>query len=150
MSREFALNLSAVVTGDSIEIALRIGELVGVQSQLGFGDLKIVTGYGRRAGFRRRLRLGGEAVDLCLVLRHKLLEFGYFLRERQSISGKNPVLRRSVCLAKSCVKSLIHFVIGKSQGIVRELCFLCGNRQRSQSLRRLPGTQIDECLLVAD
>jgi len=150
MRGQFALNLRAVVAGGAVQIELRIGQFICVQSQLRLGNIYIVL---VDSGLCRTFCLAcggtgslGQAIGLRLIVMHELIELRDLLRERQRLSRELAILCLQAFLAQRRGKSLIHFMIGKALGLARVPVLFRADGQRGQSLRRLPGAQIDQDL----
>ena len=95
MRGQFTLKLCAVVAGGARKIELRIGKLVGIQAELAFGNLKIVSADSRlcRIFWRDGLRagLGRQADDQVLVVFDSLLQLRDLLLEGERIAGQDAV-----------------------------------------------------------
>ena len=85
-------------------------------------------------------------LDDSLVLLDDLLKLIDFLRERKRFASQLAMLRLDGGLAQRGGEGLIDFVIGEALGIARVLRFFGGNGEGGQSLRRLPGAEIDDGL----
>ncbi len=101
---EFLLDASAVISGGTIEIALRVGQLICVQSKLCLRNVKIVAvvRVRRRRLFlarlsRRRIQLSRQTIYLSLILRDQPLQPLDLLREgkRLALSVTCSALRRA-------------------------------------------------------
>ena len=152
MRGQFLLNLGAVIAGSAIEFLLRILQFVGIEAELGLGNLKVVAVLSRLSRHPSLSGLEPDAavrlIDQRLVFLDELLKLFDPLRERKRIAREVAMLCLRVGLAQRRSKGLVHFVIGQTFGLVRVLGLLGGYGQWRQGLGCLPGTQIDKGLLA--
>src|SRR6516225_9705576 len=145
MRGKLSLYLRSLIAGGTIEILVRVSELIGVELKLGFRNIEIAAVGGSRALFRRSrgVQLRSDALHLRLILFDELLKFRYFLGESQRLSFKSDVLSLQCGLAQRRGECLVYLMVGQPLSVARKFFLFGGDSERSKSLGRLPRTQIN-------
>ncbi len=152
MRRQLLLDPAALISGSARQILLRIGQFIGIETELGFGKFEVIRdsrqiGTALRRWLARGCRRSERTHALRIILDH-LLQLGHFLRERKRLAAKRPLLQAH--LAQRGGKGLIHLMVGQPLGFPREVQLLRGGSRGSQKLRRFPGPQVHDVVRRGD
>ena len=141
---QFRLDLRGLIAGCPIQILLRIGKLIRVQSELRFCHFQIAFVIPAGVPFLgvRQFNCAVMRLNVILVLSDELLQLRNPFRKRQGIASESEVLCIKRGLAQRRRECLVYFVVRKSLGFLRKLLLLRGHGERSKGLRSLPRTHI--------